>query len=100
MRWVYAHRPFGYGRMAPRPVAYGYRHIATQSAPMPEPPRVPPGLLVALISLELYDLTKTKLYPEESKRFKEWVGESFHSMWGWVRLSAPWRSRRDSNDGR
>ena len=99
MRWVYAHRPFGYGRMGPRQGRYESRHFATRSAPMPAPPQVPPGLLVALISLELYDLTKTKLYPEESKRFTEWAGESYHSMWDWVRRSVPWRSRRDSSDG-
>jgi hypothetical protein len=62
---------------------------------MPGPPQVPPGLLLALISLELYDLTKTRLYPEESKRAEEF----FHSMWGWAKLSAPWRSRPDSSDG-
>ena len=98
MRWVYAHRPFAYGRTGPHPRPFGSRHIATRSAPMSGPPQVPPGLLVALISLELYDLTKTKLYPEESKRFNEWVGESYHSMWDWVRRSAPWHSRPGSSD--
>lgn len=62
---------------------------------MPEPPRAPPGLLLALISWELYDLTKTRLYPEESKRVEEYCP----SMWGWAKLFAPWRSRPDSSDG-
>ena len=95
MRWVYAHRPFAYGRMGPRPVRYESRHFATRSATMPEPPRVPPGLLLALISLELYDLTRTKLYPEESRP----VEEFFRWMWARAKQSAPWRSRPDSSDG-
>jgi hypothetical protein len=40
-------------------------------------------MLLTLVSLELFEITRRRLYPEESRHLTETAEECFHSMWDW-----------------
>ena len=98
MLWASVPRPFVFGRRGPRKGPFAFRCITTQSQPPIEPPPVPMVLLLACVSLELYDRTKLMPLKEDGKRLHELVGESFHSTWDWAKRSVRWPSRRTRDD--